>query len=881
MHRGFLYQHLYAVACLFNLRASTDGAVIVEMNEDVEISAGEQVTYVQVKTRSLPLRRSDIIKTLENFSNVRSRGQIKSDKTTQFAIVSNAEPNENLKTRMESPNWPSDVVFCSPANPVDVHPIAPPPWRSVREALQWCISAASEMPFQGLPPDTLVWKLAARVLFAASGEDSDRPRHRFARSELPELFEMLVEQLHEFPAVPLDYRPLHGEPDLRTDHRVQLIIGFSGGGKTLWSSWQAQHVSERTAYFDVGDLSGSALTIALARELAARFVSGRNGGVVPVSGRSGFEALRYISRAIDLTDRPIVVVDNVHRVDPEDIRLLVEACPRVRFVLLGRPWSDQGRLARLLSVDAKHLPGWDVDTVASVFADAGARIGPASARGWRRVTSGLPLYVRNAAELTVTLCDGDAERLLSSVEQSRHSVELAQEELLEIVVRELTEDEKAVVVALSLTDVKLGEVQIRRLIGPLPYPTRNVDLTLRKLHGKGLMEIYSGGDRKLHDALRVPARALVEKFSDEEIHALRCELRDILLASMKERWDLTILSAWLRLLAPTGQEEVLVNLASTERFHEFGDPEDLREVLLSVAESSHGDSELEFWALDALTFWDLQQERDIINVDRMVSRLERLMEDHQITSRQRVLTISKRMIVAGRCGDLETVRTKFTEAMRVCGEDLGMSLIVKYNLATALFDAGYIEGALQIGEDLCEEYFGMMRIDPREIVGASPRRMRELWENIWEGDQDDIKHLADSLGVVARCRRKLGEYPRLAGIHGVKLYQLCGAYRSQMGAAQDVADDLLAIQDVRGALEIMESSVIPIMNHLQLDGHVVDVRGQYAVILASNGRYEKAVAELDAIEPYVKELPEEYREAYMRQRKMVDRMAVERRSEDV
>ena len=110
-----------------------------------------------------------------------------------------------------------------------------------------------------------------------------------------------------------------------------------------------------------------------------------------------------------------------------------------------------------------------------------------------------------------------------------------------------------------------------------------------------------------------------------------------------------------------------------------------------------------------------------------------------------------------------------------------------------------------------------------------------------------------------------------AGFHGFKLYQLCGAYRSQMGAAQDVADDLLAIGDVRGALEIMESCVIPIMNDLQLDGHMVGVRGQYAVILASSGRYEKAVEELDAIDPYVEDLPEEDRRAYVRQRNMVEK----------
>ena len=718
-------------------------------------------------------------------------------------------------------------------------------------------------------------------LFAASGEDVARRPHRFSRSELPELFEMLVEQLQEFPSVPIDYRPLHGEPDLRTDHEVQLIIGFSGGGKTMWSSWQAQHVSERTAYFDVGDLSGAALANAVARELAACFISARTGGAVPIAGRSGLETLRYISRTIGPTDRPIVVMDNVHRVDPEDVRLLVEACPMVRFVLLGQPWPQQGRLEKLLAIDAKQLPGWDVDTIASVFADAGARIGPDSARGWRRVTSGLPLYVRNAAQLSVTLYHGDAERLLSSVEQSRHSVELAQEELLEMVVRELTEDEEIVVAALSLTDVKLGEVQIRRLIGALRHPPRNVDFTMRKLYGKGLVEVYSGGERKLHDALRLAGRTLLERLSDEETHALRCELRDTLFASMKEGRDLASMGAWLRLLAPTGKEEVLVNLASTEAFHEFGNPADLREVLWNAANSSHGDAELEFWALDALAFWDLQLERDITNLDKLVYRLERFVENNQVSSKQRVLVISKRMVVAGRGGDREAVRAKFAEAMGLCGEDSKMSRIVGYNFAIALLQAEDKEGALRVGEDLCAEYCGVMRIDVQEILGANPQRMMELWENRWEGDQNDIKRLADCLGVVARCRRELGRWPQLAGIFAVKLYQMCGAHRSQMGASQDVADDLLAVNDVRFALEIMESSVIPIMKHLQLDGQMVDVRGQFAVILARNGRYEEAVAEMDAIEPYVKELPKKHREAARGQRQMVDKIVLEGRSAGV
>src|SRR5882762_1599848 len=56
VHRGFLYQHLYAAGCL--LLAGQHGvcSVTVEFDEDVELEldSGDRV-YIQIKTRSSPL----------------------------------------------------------------------------------------------------------------------------------------------------------------------------------------------------------------------------------------------------------------------------------------------------------------------------------------------------------------------------------------------------------------------------------------------------------------------------------------------------------------------------------------------------------------------------------------------------------------------------------------------------------------------------------------------------------------------------------------------------------------------------------------------------------------------------------------------------------
>ncbi len=45
------------------------------------------------------------------------------------------------------------------------------------------------------------------------------------------------------------------------------------------------------------------------------------------------------------------------------------------------------------------------------------------------------------------------------------------------------------------------------------------------------------------------------------------------------------------------------------------------------------------------------------------------------------------------------------------------------------------------------------------------------------------------------CLRKLGEYPPLTAIHAAKFYGTSNSPRSSMKAAQDRADDLIAIGD--------------------------------------------------------------------------------------
>lgn len=55
VHRGFLYQHLHAVGCLFFAQGASIDVVMVELDEDIELNSEEGKIYVQLKTRSKPI----------------------------------------------------------------------------------------------------------------------------------------------------------------------------------------------------------------------------------------------------------------------------------------------------------------------------------------------------------------------------------------------------------------------------------------------------------------------------------------------------------------------------------------------------------------------------------------------------------------------------------------------------------------------------------------------------------------------------------------------------------------------------------------------------------------------------------------------------------
>jgi len=122
-------------------------------------------------------------------------------------------------------------------------------------------------------------------------------------------------------------------------------------------------------------------------------------------------------------------------------------------------------------------------------------------------------------------------------------------------------------------------------------------------------------------------------------------------------------------------------------------------------------------------------------------------------------------------------------------------------------------------------------------------------------DVDDIKHLADSLDVLAKALDAQGEFSPFVRIHALKFYDLARAPASLFRVGQDLVDQFISKRDFDGALNMMETIVLPQLRQWKLADYMITVRSQYAVVLAYCERYSAPEAEMERLEPYKAGLP--------------------------
>lgn len=181
---------------------------------------------------------------------------------------------------------------------------------------------------------------------------------------------------------------------------------------------------------------------------------------------------------------------------------------------------------------------------------------------------------------------------------------------------------------------------------------------------------------------------------------------------------------------------------------------------------------------------------------------------------------------------------------------------------------GKYSEAEAIARKLVEEYFKVLGLSPQGIFGLSNQAVAE---QLTETDtlQSDLKHLADSLDIVARATNAQGGDAGLARLHAAKFYALASAVESLVKVSQDIVDEMVGRADYIGARQVIENNLLPMVLEYKMFDKIVPVRSQYAVVLGYCGEYDAADAELDRLDPYRPGLTENGLAEIVNQRKFV------------
>ena len=870
VHRGFLYQHLYAAGCLLLAGQCRVRSVTVEVDEDVEVEYenGDRL-YVQVKTRSSPLTLSDIAGALDRFERIHLEHQEgRRTGAAAFAIAANVAPGPELSARVAGEGLPVGAILLTPGATTALQVGLPPAWVDIAEAVGWCAERARALPMATLEPETLVWKLAGRVPLAAAGQ---APGHTFQVDDLHTLFEQLVIQLQQFPVPPDVYRPLEDEPALDSDARVRIISGFSGAGKTAWAAQAAVHLGSECAYFDVGDVPGPAIAASLVRELAAQWAAPAAGGLrqVLLPGATGIEALRALDRFLGTHGaRAMVVLDNAHRVPADDLRMLIEATQHLRFVLLAQPSPSIAELESLVGLRQEALRGWDLDQAAAEAHAQGVRASAATLGRLLALTGGLPLYVRTAVQLSAAQYGGDAAAMCASVEAHANLVDTAQELILSRSFDVLSASARDCIAVLSLSDVPLSQIEAAKLVDAVfGLDTSALAAAVRQLRPLGVARIYGEQRLQIHDAFRVLGLRRFAGLVPQQVEAGRRALKELILESFERQRDASRFPLLIRTLVDLGELKTLVDVATEEWFHELGVDGGIWAALEAAANDGAIDAEQRFYALDGLVFADMKA-GDLDEIDRRLRAMEVLVTEHGLGAHEELVVQLKRMAFEAENGDEVAVRRAMARATALTPDRLGHQRILRYNIAHALLKLGRHPEAEAIARQLVEEYFAHLGLTPRGVTGQSNRKIADMLTQT-PTLHDDLKHLADSLDVVARSANAQGRDAGLARVHALKFYCLANAMDSFVKISQDLVDEFVARGDPVGARQVIEEHLLPVVLEQRMLDKIVLVRSQYAVILGYCGEHDAAAEELERLAPYRSGLTAEQNAELDNQRRLV------------
>jgi len=302
-------------------------------------------------------------------------------------------------------------------------------------------------------------------------------------------------------------------------------------------------------------------------------------------------------------------------------------------------------------------------------------------------------------------------------------------------------------------------------------------------------------------------------------------------------------TSWLQALA-----ESLVDLIGEEMFHEMGVAIEIWQGLEALVAREGTDPEQRYWALDGLVFSDLK----LGNADRIASRLEEMEQliDSGVLGEDEVQSfLMKRMLYQSNQSDAKAVMRSILELNSRLPDSSVHRRIFLYNAAASLFHLEHYPNAMAVVDEVIDKTYSALGIRADQVAGATNAA---LWALINKPglDHADIKRVADALELKAMLAGKLHIPAPFARIHAMKFYSMAGAIDSLIRVGQDLADEFIARRDFPGARLVLEQHVMPVVVSNQLLNRHLEVRAQYAVVLAYCGLCSEAEKEMSRIQAY-------------------------------
>jgi|GEM_PF-3687055 len=867
LHRGMLFQHLYAVCCLLHGPVSGLASLRTERDEDIELVQRDGVTtYVQVKTRKDSLVPSDISDVWPRFEELR-RAHATGQRTSvpRFAIATNVESGPAVRALALPPDTAIITPSTDAARLADLGLVAPAP--SLGGMISTALELAEGHRLSVLRPETLVAKLVGLVAHAASGHGPTV----FLVEDLTSLCELFLAQVRPLPVVSR-YRPHAGEPTFHDSPGPLVVVGHAGDGKSTWAAQLASHTRECAVYLacspEVGQQLAPALVDAAVATLVARGTVRAHELVLP--GRTGLLALSLLEQEVARRGLEVVaIVDDSHNLRSDTVVAAMRAAPSFRWVLLGHPSQALSEVCALNTVEPVTLGGWSDDTLAELLAEADCLSGPNHVADLRRATAGAPLFVVQAIR-AIAARGGDTTAYVRAISAGVHEKRTPQEILLEGAASGLDPDCGRVASALASVQLSLTPEQWIATVAPvLGLSESAVRRTLRELADLHVVSLKEGGVAALFDVFRPVLEARF--ITTAETSAVRERIADSIRTELLQGRSREKIIAFVGILASLGRLSEIADLvnAIAEWIRETGAIDEIREHLEAVLNQAGARPEDRFWVEDALAFFDLEA-GDVVAAQARVTRMA-LLASHLPDVDQDALLHKRLMVEVGR-RDIAAIR----RLARSCPSDSPYSLIIRYAAGAAEAQFGDFKVGTFALISVADAYLARLGLASRDLLARNiPELMRMVSS---DASRDDIQHLADCYDAMykaARVQRQSPDFVVMFAIWAAKFYAMAGADRSALIANREVVEIMLRDQDdPRRAREFLERTLLPAAVQAKQPDLLMSIRGQYAVACAHCDDFVGARAAIHPLMSYVNGLAPAGKATLERQWQEVEDLAV-------